>query len=432
MITNDIKNNKIVLGISGGVDSTTAALLLLEKGYDVYGMYFNIHESGAGERAAAETALKEAYAAYEKKYAKNDSVGSNADKEAVRYSDEKFIYIDASQEFKDIVISDFCHEYRLGHTPNPCVVCNPNIKFKLLCKTADKVGAYYIATGHYADIAFVPDRSGGTYYIKAADSKKDQSYMLYRLPQEVIRRLVLPLSEFAEKEETRNIARENNLSSAEKSDSQEICFIENNASHAEFIREFSNDKGENCKSNDGSVINTGTEEGDFVDNTGKVLGQHKGIVNYTIGQRKGLGIALGHPVFVTDIDCEKNTVTLGENEELFKSSVLIGDLFFTETGGAAVPSGIHKKNLTAKVRYAAPRAAVKIAAEDSRKCEKESTSCAADAAASCKNTSALSKCCCETLTLIFEKPQRAMTPGQSLVIYDGDLVIGGGRIIKAL
>ena len=413
MITNDIKNNKIVLGISGGVDSTTAALLLLEKGCDVYGMYFNIHENGAGERAAAETALKEAYAAYEKKLSESGAGG----KEAVQYSDEKFIYIDASHEFKNIVISDFCREYSLGRTPNPCVVCNPNIKFKLLCKTADKIGAYYIATGHYADIAFVPDRSGGTYYIKAADSKKDQSYMLYRLPQEVIRRLVLPLSEFPEKEEIRNIARKGGLSAAEKSDSQEICFIENNANHAEFIREFSNDKGENCKSNDGSVINTGMEEGEFVDSKGKILGRHKGIINYTIGQRKGLGIALGHPVFVTDIDSEKNTVTLGENEELFKSSVIIGDLFFTETGGAAVPFGIHKKNLTAKVRYAAPRAAVKIAA---------------DAAASCKNTSAHSKCCCETLTLIFEKPQRAMTPGQSLVIYDGDLVIGGGRIIKAL
>lgn len=415
MITNDIKNNKIVLGISGGVDSTTAALLLLEKGYDVYGMYFNIHEGSTGEREAAETALKEAYAAYEKKLSESGAGG----KEAVQYSDEKFIYIDASQEFKNIVISDFCREYSLGRTPNPCIVCNPNIKFKLLCETADKIGAYYIATGHYADIAFVPDRSGGTYYIKAADSKKDQSYMLYRLPQEVIKRLVLPLSEFAEKEETRNIARENNLSSAEKSDSQEICFIENGTDHAEFIKTF------------GNVI-SGTEEGDFVDSTGKVLGQHKGIVNYTIGQRKGLGIALGHPVFVTDIDCKKNTITLGENEELFKSSVIIGDLFFTETGGAAVPSGIHKKNLTAKVRYAAPRATVKIAAEDSRKCEKESTSCAADAAASCQSASAPSKCCCETLTLIFEKPQRAMTPGQSLVMYDGDLVIGGGRIIKAL
>ncbi|MCI8631349.1 MAG: tRNA 2-thiouridine(34) synthase MnmA [Firmicutes bacterium] len=385
-----MKNNKIVLGISGGVDSTTAALLLLEKGFDVYGMYFNIHEGNEGERKEAYGALREAYDSYEKKQAAETSPNSDKHQSSKTYfSDDKFIYKDASHEFKDIVMSDFCCEYKLGKTPNPCVICNPNIKFRLLKETADALDAPYIATGHYARTVY--DDKSDTYYISAIESKKDQSYMLYRLPSEIIKRLILPLAEFADKEDVRNIARENGFSSAEKSDSQEICFIENGKDYVDFIKDFDS----SCK----------IKEGNFIDKDGNILGHHKGLVNYTIGQRKGLGIALGHPVFITNIDNENNTVTLGDNEELFKSSVYVEDLFFTETGSAALPEQIQTKNLTAKVRYAAPRAAAEIAAFDAEQ---------------------------GILTVRFQTPQRAMTPGQSLVIYDGDIILGGGRIQKSL
>ncbi len=391
-----MKNNKIVLGMSGGVDSTTAALLLLERGYDVYGMYFNIHETGFGGREEARAALREAYKAYENSIMKCEH----------HFSEDKFIYKDASHEFRDIVISDFCLEYKHGRTPNPCVICNPDIKFRLLTETADALGAPYVATGHYAKTVY--DEARGAHFIASTASKKDQSYMLYRLPQEIISRLIFPLAEFAEKESVRNIARKNGLSSAEKSDSQEICFIDNSVDYVDFIKNFNGD----------SEDKTGIEEGNFINAEGKVLGRHKGLVNYTIGQRKGLGIALGYPAFITEIDCENNTVTLGKNETLFKTEAIICDLFFTETGNAELPCGIEKRNLSAKVRYAAPRAAVKIVSASDKKYEKVQS---ADSSST-------------VLKIIFDAPQRAMTPGQSLVIYDddGDKVIGGGRILKAL
>lgn len=385
----DLDKNKIVLGISGGVDSTTAALLLLEKGYEVYGLYFNIHDDGEQGRASALRALTEAYAA------KNPVISMD------EVENKYFIYRNVKSEFERIVIEDFCNEYMNGRTPNPCIVCNPAIKFRLLAEAADEKGAFYIATGHYAGIYM--DTDANKAYIKVAASRKDQSYMLYRLPQKILKRIIFPLAEFESKSMTRELAESMGMSNAKLSDSQEICFVENGCDHGDYIKEWADKSTKGLSIN--SIDMTPLQEGNFTDKMGNVLGKHKGIVNYTIGQRKKLGIALGKPAFVTEINPNDNTIVLGENEELFKTHAIIDNIFFSETDGVTLPNGITEKELTAKVRYAAPRAAAKI-------CLSEESS--------------------DTLEIVFDVPQRAMTPGQSIVLYDGDIVIGGGRILKTI
>lgn len=338
-----LKKNKVVLGLSGGVDSTAAALLLQEKGYEVVGLYFDI---GKGGRERAETVAGQ--------------LGI------------EFIYKDVSQMFEDLIVGNFCSEYACARTPNPCIVCNPLVKFKTLLDVADEVGAYHIATGHYADTYY--DETSDLWFIKkAANERKDQSYMLYRLGQEAISRLILPLNEIDDKEKVRELAREKALVNSEAKDSQEICFIDANDNYKDFLRR----KGITAS------------EGDFIDPDGNVLGRHKGILDYTIGQRKGLGIALGKPAFVTKIDGEKNQVVLGDNADLFKHEVISsGNILLKDT-----------KEITAKIRYAAkPAEATLCLLEDGR------------------------------IKTVFKDAQRAATPGQSIVFYDGDLVIGGGFI----
>lgn len=357
-IMTTLLKNKVVLGLSGGVDSTAAALLLKEKGFDVIGFYFDVLGNNEQGRKAAE--------------------------ELARRLEIPFISMDVSQEFEEHIIADFCREYSCGRTPNPCVICNPMIKFRKLLKTADENGAYYIATGHYARVA--RDEAAGLYYIrKGASQKKDQSYMLYRLGQETLSRLMFPLGEFEDKAEIREIARSCNMPNAEASDSQEICFIDDKKEdYVNFIegRGFS------------------PEKGNFVDAEGKILGRHQGICRYTIGQRKGLGIALGKPAFVTKIDPVTGNVTLGDNQDLFSREVISKDNFFAETSGSGLPSGFCESlAVSAKIRYAAKAApAVITKMADGR------------------------------LLTTFDEPQRAAAPGQSIVFYDGDRVIGGGFI----
>jgi len=353
-----LSKNKVVLGLSGGVDSTAAALLLKEKGFDVIGFYFDVLG--------------------------NNQQGKKGAEDLAHRLGIPFISMDVSREFEEHIIADFCREYSCGRTPNPCVICNPLIKFRKLIKTADEMGAYYIATGHYARVAY--DESKGLYYIrKGASQKKDQSYMLYRLGQEILSRLMFPLGEFEDKAEIREIARSCNMPNAEASDSQEICFIDDKKEdYVNFIerRGFS------------------SEEGNFVDAEGRILGRHQGICRYTIGQRKGLGIALGKPAFVTRIDPSENVVVLGENSDLFSKEVYFSDSYFAETDSAEVPESLLLKNgLTAKIRYAAKPSAAKLSLSENGK-----------------------------LLAVFDEPQRAATPGQSIVFYDGDRVIGGGFI----
>ena len=257
------------------------------------------------------------------------------------------------------------------------MMCNPNVKFKHLIHHADEIGAYYIATGHYCRV-FHDENDGKFYICRAVNEKKDQSYMLYRLGQEVVSRLIFPLGEFLSKDETRELARENSLQNAEKKDSQEICFIDPMDNYAEYIKR----------------AGYTSRPGNFVDKNGNVLGKHQGILNYTIGQRKGLGIALGKPAFVTKIDYEKNTVTLGDNEDLFNTSVISCNNVFTAYS-AEIYDG---KEVLAKVRYSAKPAKATIKADGN------------------------------CIIATFEEPQRAATPGQSIVFYEGDHVIGGGFI----
>lgn len=351
MILEKKNKNKVLLGLSGGVDSTTAALLLKEKGLEVTGYYFDVlGNNQKGKQEAQEVA---------------DQLGI------------ELISEDVSAEFYELIIGNFCSEYVKGRTPNPCVICNPWIKFKKLIEWADKIGAYYIATGHYARITH--DESDDKYYVRrAANEKKDQSYMLYRLGQEVLSRLIFPLGEFYDKDEIRDIAREKHLQNAEKKDSQEICFIDPTDNYVEYIKRT------------GLV----SKPGKFIDKDGKVLGDHKGIVNYTIGQRKGLGIALGKPAFVTKIDCKQNTITLGDNVDLFNTEVYSKSFTFT----AYDAEHYNGKKVLAKVRYAAPLAEATLEIKDG------------------------------LLTAHFVEAQRAAAPGQSMVFYEDNHVIGGGFI----
>lgn len=356
MINVPLDKKKVLLGLSGGVDSTAAALLLKKEGLTVTGLFFDVNETkGKGAGSAEYTA---------------------------RQLEIDFVYKNVSKSFSDIVIHNFCKEYTEGRTPNPCVLCNPEVKFKTLIEEADRIGAYYVATGHYAGIYF--NGKNGCYYIKQAENiKKDQSYMLYRLGQEILSRLLLPLNNISDKEETRNLVRTEEISNSEQKDSQEICFISKDENYANYI------KNRGYKSIPGK----------FIDKNGEYLGKHGGLVNYTVGQRKGLGITFGKPVFVSEVNHNNNTVTLGDNEELFRKTVISKDnvLVLPEGSGSEI---YNKARVTAKIRYASkPMAATLNILENG------------------------------LIETNFEEMQRAVTPGQSIVFYEDDLVIGGGFII---
>lgn len=376
-----MKNKKVVLGLSGGVDSTTAALLLQEKGYEVIGLYFDAMGKGREDAGAVRAEM------------------------AAKQLGIKFLYRDVSDIFREKVIGNFCSEYVCGRTPNPCIVCNPDVKFKTLLAAADEEGADWIATGHYAGTYQDPESE--EWFIRRAKSEaKDQSYMLYRLGEDVISRLILPLNDAEDKEAVREIARKKALKNAEDKDSQEICFIEDGDDYKAFLRRNGCD----------------LPKGDFVDADGNILGEHQGILHYTIGQRKGLGIALGKPAFVTGIDSEKNQVVLGDNQDLFKTEVvsdgniLLGIDFSRlvqqerEARQADGESGEVRSlgiigfddmsGITAKIRYAAKPAAASLKLLPDGK-----------------------------ILATFEEPQRAPTPGQSIVFYQDDLVLGGGFIV---
>lgn len=348
-----MKKNKVILGLSGGVDSTAAALILQENGYDVTGLYFDVTPEAVRE-----------------------GTGRKQAEQAAKQLGVDLIYRDVSRDFEEIVIGNFRDEYARARTPNPCIVCNPLIKFRTLLEAADSAGAYHIATGHYAG-TFRDDETGTWYIKKAVNARKDQSYMLYRLGQEVISRLLLPLDRVEDKEQVREMARARALENSEARDSQEICFIPEGDDYKEFLRR----RG------------LRPPGGDFVDRDGNVLGQHGGILDFTIGQRKGLGIALGKPAFVTAIDSDTNRVVLGSNEDLFRREI------FSEENVLTNESWLEDEGLTAKIRYAAKPAPVRLERVGD-----------------------------DRIKACFDEPQRAATPGQSIVFYKGDLVIGGGFI----
>jgi tRNA-uridine 2-sulfurtransferase len=348
---NPSKNNKVILGLSGGVDSTTAALLLKEKGQEITGLFFDVSTDNVQGREAAQRVAAS--------------------------MEIPFIYKNVHDEFEKIVVQNFCREYACGRTPNPCIMCNPMIKFKLLLNEAIAKGADNIATGHYARII------DGTIHI-ARNAKKDQSYMLYRLTSDVLERLILPLGEVENKEMVRDYARAHEMENADKKDSQEICFIsDEDGGYLNFL----------------SQRGIPSKEGNFVDKNNKIIGRHQGITHYTVGQRKGLGMTFGKPTFVISLNPTDNVVMLGDNDDLMQTIVTSTNHVFLGKETNQVPDAYLGVPLTAKIRYAAsPSAAMIISSKDG------------------------------VVKTQFESPQRAVTPGQSIVFYDGDKLVGGGFI----
>ena len=363
-MTNDQlhRAKRVLLGMSGGIDSTVSAMLLLEQGYEVVGVTFRTYDS-----------MKESCLAREKGCCTIESI-MEAKHNAEKMGFEHHI-VDFRDTFKRCVIRNFINEYMVGHTPNPCVLCNSHIKWGELLRVADELGCDYVATGHYARIR---EHNGHLYLATAADEKKDQTYFLWMLTEENLRRTIFPLGDYT-KDQVRAIARAHGYEAlAVKKESQEICFIPNDDYRA-FLQA-------NVPDYDQKV-----RPGAYIDAEGKVIGPHHGFVNYTIGQRKGLGIALGHPAYVTKIDAERNEVTLGTNEDL-----LATELHF-KPHGTALSQWIGQPGLTAKVRYRSTAVPVQI--------ENESR-------------------------MVFATPVWGITPGQSVVVYRDNLLIGGGTIIS--
>lgn len=349
---------KVIVGISGGVDSSVAALLLKKEGYEVIGVTLKLASDVPGK---SESVAKEI----------NDA------KKVCDTLNIQHIVLDFNDVFKEKVIDYFANEYMNGRTPNPCVACNKFVKFKCLIDYATSHDIDYVATGHYCKIE--KNDETGRYYFKMAESiEKDQTYMLYTLTQDQLSKLIMPLGKYS-KDEVRKIAQENNLVTARKKDSQEICFINDN-DYIKFIKE---NYGYN------------PEEGRFIDKQGNTVGKHKGIINYTIGQRKGLGITFGKPVYVTRINSKKNTVTLGNIEDLYSEYLLCNEVNFMPFEDIK-----DEYECKVKVRYASKPVDAVIT----------------------KHAENIYK-------VTFKEKQKSVTKGQAVVFYEGDILVGGGTII---
>lgn len=355
-----LDNKKVVVGVSGGVDSASTVLILQGMGYKVSGMFFDVL------------------------YDENTKGYEDA-KDVAKQLGIDLTYINVADKFETSVIHEFCKQYSNGYTPNPCVLCNPTIKFQLLLEEADRCEAFYIATGHYASKGQDP-MTGVCHIAMGNNEKKDQSYMLYALPEKTVKRMILPLGEVENKAQVRALAYQNNLRNAEKKDSQDICFIDGD--YVDFLK----GRGVECM------------QGNFVDLSNNVLGAHKGIYHYTVGQRKGLGY-FGKPMYVVSIDKTTGNVILGGNQDLFTQTVLSHNNFFTQTGSNLLPEHLRNTELTAKIRYSSKPAIGKI---------------------SQKNING------ERIVIFqFKDPQRGPAPGQSVVFYKDKLVIGGGVIMNS-
>ncbi|MCR5687974.1 MAG: tRNA 2-thiouridine(34) synthase MnmA [Lachnospiraceae bacterium] len=350
---------RVIAGMSGGVDSAVAAFLLKEAGYDVTGVTLRTWSS--------------------EEYSRCCDV-SDAE-EAARKIGIPFYSFNCSDLFRKTVTEPFAREYLRGRTPNPCIICNRYVKWDRMEIYASLLDAKYVATGHYARIVKLPN---GRYTVRsAAHEQKDQTYMLYRLTQEQLSRTLMPLGELS-KDEVRDIAGTIGLASADKPDSQEICFVPDD-DYAGYIER--NSDAPACT------------EGYFVNEAGEVLGRHKGIIHYTVGQRKGLGIAMGHPLYVSAIDAEKNIVVLSDEEALLRRNVICTDVNFLSVSGLSEGEKIRCR---AKIRYHHEAAPAWASVRDGR------------------------------LVIEFDEPVRAAAPGQSAVLYDEDKnVIGGGIIDHA-
>ena len=340
-------SERVLVGMSGGVDSAAAALLLKRAGYEVIGITFRLFD-GEGIRDAA----------------------SICERLGIPHR-----VCDLETCFHREVIGRFIDAYERGETPNPCVTCNRYIKFSKMLELADSLDARYVATGHYAR---VERAENGEYCLrKAVDEGKDQSYFLYTLSQAQLSRILFPLGDYT-KAEVREMAEQNGFVNARKRDSQDICFVKD-GDYASFIEAYT-----------GKVF----PEGEYIDPEGRVLGKHKGAIRYTVGQRKGLGIALGRHAFVLEKNMQENTVTLGSNEDLFSSTLTAWDACFLSEITEHQP-----RRVCAKVRNTQKETPATVTRLDGTR-----------------------------FRVDFEEPQRAVSRGQSVVLYEGDRILGGGII----
>lgn len=358
-----MSKGKVMIGMSGGVDSSVAAAILSNEGYDVVGVTMQIWPDKSEERQKVEGGCCSLSAV--------DDARRVANTLGIPY------YV---LNFKDIfqqkVIDYFTSEYTKGRTPNPCIACNRYVKFEALLQKAVSMGMDYVATGHYARVEY--DAARGRYLLKkSVTAAKDQTYALYTLTQEQLSRTLFPIGDYT-KDKVREMASELGLTVAAKPDSQEICFVDDN-DYAGFI----------TQNTDYQI-----KPGNFVDIDGNILGTHKGIIHYTVGQRKGLGGTFGRPMYVVAVNAENNTVVLGDENEVFSNRLTANDLNFISTDRI-----IEETRITAKIRYTAKEAPAVVRPISSDRAE-----------------------------VVFDNTQRAITPGQSVVFYDGDIVMGGGTI----
>ena len=352
---------KAIIAMSGGVDSSVAAFVMKEKGYHIIGVTMKLYD--------------------------NDDIGIDTEKTCCSLSDIEdarsvcyklgamYYVFNFKADFKEKIIDDFISTYEKGGTPNPCIRCNRYLKFEKLMQRMRELDYDYVVTGHYARI----EKQGDRYILKkAVDLTKDQSYVLYNLTQEQLAHIQFPLGEM-NKTEARRIAEENGFINANKKDSQDICFVPK-GDYASFIEEYT-----------GKTY----PQGDFVDEKGNVLGTHKGIIRYTIGQRKGLGLAMPCPMYVKEKNLEENKVVLCLNEDLFSK-----ELYADDFNWLSIPQPTDKVRCKARIRYNQKEQPAFAKVMDNGR-----------------------------VKVIFDEPQRAICKGQAVVLYDGDIVLGGGTIL---
>ena len=388
-------NKKVLLGMSGGVDSSVSAILLKQQGYEVIGATMRLWEAPI---AKENNNLKNEVNILQNEAPEKVSDAIEDAKKVCQKLEIEHHVIDLRDEFKEKVIDNFICTYMCAKTPNPCVECNKFMKFKAFYEFAQKLGCEYIATGHYAKIEYSEEYN--QYVLKKANAQgKDQSYFLYGIDKKILPHILFPLADFEDKEDIRKIAEENGLEVARKKDSQEVCFIPDN-DYIGFIKnnkEIAQSKLKNTKrlkANSPENNNSFDKVGNIVLQNGEILGKHNGLINYTVGQRKGLGISYKEPLYVLKLSKEKNEVIVGVEKDLYSLKLEANELNFL------LDIDLSKEvEIEAKVRYRSLPAKAILKVENG------------------------------TAKVKFLNPQRAITPGQSVVFYLNNVVLGGGKIL---